>query len=46
MAKVYHLPSSSKKLKPKKETVDFILAFSKSQASLKTKKQRLMVCKN
>lgn len=46
MAKIDYLPSY-KKLKPKKETIEFILAFSKSQASLVTTKQkRFMVCKN
>lgn len=46
MQKTYSLPSY-RKLTPKKETVEFLLAFSRSHASLKTKKQkRLMVCNN
>ncbi|WP_304416695.1 hypothetical protein [Profundicola chukchiensis] len=46
MAKIYSL-SSSRKLTPKKETIDFLLAFSRSHISLKTKKQkRFMVCNN
>lgn len=47
MAQLYHLPPPPKKLKPKKETIDFLLAFSKCHASLSSKKQkRFMVCNN
>lgn len=47
MAKLYYLPSSTKKTKPKKETVDFLLAFSKCHSSLAAhKRKRYMVCNN
>jgi hypothetical protein len=46
MAKIYNL-TSSRKMTPKKETIDFLLEFSRSHTSLKTKKRkRYMVCNN
>lgn len=47
MANIDYLPSS-KKLNPKKETIDFLLKFSKSHVSLGSRKrrQRFMVCQN